>query len=405
MLLAVFLIPLIPATLGFGYELIKIVIFLSLTIISSLIYLYGSSYQYHKSINGRSMNCDLRWTKIKKAGLIFLIILSLASVFGIHPLESLVGKHPYYQGLVIYWFLFLFSLMVSEIGVSKKKLVQVLSSAALIVAIVSIIQFIMLNLLKIEIPNYAGRVISTFGQPNLYGGFLLLLLPFIFELKKQKLLVATVVSLGILASLSKAAIILLLGLGLVWLFGKFKRKGALIFITSVFLLNALVFSLENSTGLIWEEVLRPLIGQGTEGDVIEKRIYIIPVMLDIYYKSPVLGFGVDSINNLYSDHFADFKPELRNYPPLYFNLMNLTIDRSHNYFLDLLIFSGVVGLLAYFYLLSLLFKSSRSLFLKVFLILYLIWIQFQVQSIAHLMLFWLVVGAIDNKDNFTDNKS
>lgn len=399
----IFLTPLIPAYFGFGYELIKVVFFLSLTIISGLIYLYGSSY--HKSRSGRSMNCDLHWTRIKTASVVFLIILSLSSVFGIHPFESLVGKYPYYQGLIIYWFLFLFFLITSEIKISKKEFVKTIVFAALAVSGVSIIQFVILDLLNIEIPNYAGRVVSTFGQPNLYSGFLLLSLPFASQLKFKKYLVILIISIGIILSFSKLAIILLFGLSLIWLFKKIKDKGALIFLALVFLLNALVFSLGNSSGIIWDEVLRPLTNQGTEGDVIEKRIYIIPVMLDIYSKSPVFGFGIDSINNLYRAYFADFKPELKNYPPLYFNLMNLTLDRSHNYFLDLLIFSGFPGLLAYLYLLFLLFKGRKPAFIKVFLILYLIWIQFQVQSIVHLMLFWFIAGAIDNKKNFMDDKS
>jgi hypothetical protein len=118
-----------------------------------------------------------------------------------------------------------------------------------------------------------------------------------------------------------------------------------------------------------------------------------------------LGYGIDSINVLYKGQFSGFKPELKNYPPLYFNLMNLTIDRSHNYFLDLLIFSGVLGLMTYIYLLYLLFKSKVPAFLKIFLALYIIWVQFQVQSIVHLMLFWLVVGTIDNVKKFNDDKS
>lgn len=395
LLLTVFITPLVPASFGFGYELIKVLIFLSLIIISGLIFVF---LLYVKRVK-------IRWTKIKTASLLFLIILSITSFIGIHAFESLAGKYPYYQGLILYWFLFLFFLINSETKIAKKGLVNAIVFSALAVSVVSIIQFIMLNFLKMETPNYAGRVVSTFGQPNLYSGFLLFSLPFASQLKFKKYLVILIISTGIILSFSKAAIILLFALSLIWLFKKFKKKGVLIFLALVFLLNALVFSLGNSSGIIWDEVLRPLTNQGTEGDVIEKRIYIIPIMLDIYSKSPVFGFGVDSINNLYRAYFADFKPELKNYPPLYFNLMNLTVDRSHNYFLDLSIFSGLIGLLAYLYLLFLLFKSKKPVFIKVFLILYLIWIQFQVQSIAHLMLFWLVAGAIENKENFKDNKS
>ncbi len=389
LLLTVFLVPLISAYIGFGYELIKILVFLSLTIISGLIFVFLLSVKKLK----------IRWTKIKIASLLFLLLLTITSVIGINPSMSLTGNYPYYQGLILYWFLFLFSLVVSEVGLNEKKLIQAVSLSALIVALVSISQFIMLNFLKMEIPNYAGRVVSTFGQPNLYSGFLLLALPFAFKVKRKKLIPVLIISAGIIISGSKAAIILLFVLGLFVLIKKTAHKSLVVFLMLVVLLNGFTYSLDHSTGLVWDEVIRPFTKKGTEGYLIEKRAYIIPVILNIFLKNPLSGYGLDSINTLYKNEFADFKPELKNYPPLYFNLKNLVIDRSHNYFLDLLIFSGIPGLLAYFYLLFLLFKTKKPVFLKIFLILYLVWIQFQVQSIVHLIFFWLIVGVIDNERN------
>lgn len=394
LLLNVFLVPLVPSFFGFGYELIKVLVFLSLAIISGLIFVF---LLYVKRVK-------TRWTKIKIASLLFLIILSLTSIFGIHAFESLTGKYPYYQGLILYWFLFLFSLMASEIKFGKKRLISAIVFSAVIVSVVSIVQFIILNLLNIQIPNYAGRVVSTFGQPNLYSGFLLLSLPFAFPAKRKKLIPVLIISAGIIISGSKAAIILLFVLGLFMLIKKTAHKSLVVFLMLVILLNAFTYSLQYSTGLVWDEVIRPFTKRGTEGYLIEKRAYITPVILDIFFKNPLSGFGLDSISTLYKDEFADFRPELKNYPPLYFNLKNLVIDRSHNYFLDLLIFSGVIGLTAYLYLVYLLFKTKKPGFLKIFLILYLVWIQFQVQSIVHLMLFWLIVGVVDTKEKLKDDK-
>ena len=384
-----------PAYFGFGYELIKLLAFLVLATISGFVFVYllgKKSLKIHRS-------------KIKIAGLLFLSILTFSSLFGIHPVESLAGKYPYYQGLILYWLLFLFFLMVSESKLSHGPINRIVSLSAVIVASIAIGQFILINLFKINLPTYAGRVVSTFGQPNLYSGFLLLSLPFAFMIKRYRYWVIIIISLGIIVSYSKAAIILLLVLGLAIIYRHVKYKGFFIFGILVMLLNALVFSLSQSSGLLWDEVLKPLSQTGVENYQVERRIHIFPVLIEEYSKSPLLGFGIDSVSTLYKSHFAGFKPELKNYSPLYFNLMNLNIDRSHNYFLDLLIFSGVLGLAGYFCLLYLVLRKSAPDYLKVVLILYLVWVQFQVQSIAHLLLFWLVAGLVDNSVNFKEDKS
>lgn len=295
--------------------------------------------------------------------------------------------------------------MVSESKLSLKSVNKFVSFSAVIVAIIAIIQFVLLIFFKIEIPTYAGRVVSTFGQPNLYSGFLLLALPLILDRKHPNYLVITIVSLAIILSLSKAAIAILSGAGLWFLISKLKQKGLAIYLLIVCFINILVFSLENSSGIVWDEVITPLtLGKADTGTV-EKRAHILPVMFEIYSKSPVLGFGIDSIDSLYNQKFAGFSPETIVYSPVDFNLKNLYVDRSHNYLLDLLIFSGILGLLSYSYLIYALFKTSAPKPLKFFLILYLIWIQFQVQSIAHLMLFWLVAGVIDNVKKFKHDES
>ena len=380
-LLTILLTPIIPAYFGYGYEHIKVLIFLTLAVLSAFLLAFSLR--------------NLRWTKIKIAAVIFLIILSITSVLGIHPLESLTGKPPYFQGLILYWMLFMFFLVISEINIKWQFFKMVIMVSSLLVSVFAISDFIFLNFLNIQIPNYAGRVVSTFGQPNLYSGFLLLSLPLIFEKKRLSYLAVFIISLAIILSFSKAAIALLAGFGLWFLVRQFKQKGLAIYLLVVFSINLLVFSLENSSGMIWNEIIRPLSIGKTDTQTVEKRAHILPVMFELYSKSPVLGSGIDSINTLYAKKNAAFSPETIVYSAVDFNLKNLTIDRSHSYFLDILIFSGVLGFLSYLYLIYILFKTPAPKSLKLFLVIYLIWTQFQVQSIAHLMLFWLVAGIID----------
>jgi hypothetical protein len=91
LVLNVFLIPLQPASFGFGYEQIKVFVFLALTVVAGLVFVF--------LLNAKKIR--IRWSKIKIAALVFLGVLSVTSLLGIHPLESLTGEFPYYQGLIL----------------------------------------------------------------------------------------------------------------------------------------------------------------------------------------------------------------------------------------------------------------------------------------------------------------
>jgi O-antigen ligase len=263
----------------------------------------------------------------------------------------------------------------------------------------------MLNVFEIDIINYSGRVVSTFGQPNLYSGFLLLTLPWVVLGKKPNWLVFLIIFSGIIVSLSKASVILGVGLGIYLISRKIKSRRVRILLLLVTLLSFLVIGVLLPGGVIREEIIRPLTSNKIEENhIVEKRIYILPVIFRGSLERPFAGFGLDSIDLLYRSQFADFKPEIRDYPPKYFNLMNLAVDRSHNYFLDLFVFAGILGLGFYLYLNYLLLKKPAPIYLKITLVLYLVWVQFQVQSIVHLIFFWLILGLIDKIKKLSDDE-
>ena len=413
LLLIIFLIPLFGAVKSFGYEQIKILFFiLSVSLIGFLWILRKPA---------------IKWNAVKTYSALLVDVLFLTSVFGIDPATSFFGREPYFQGWVLYAYLCLFSLLVSQAQIKLEKWALVLCSSAFIVSLLAVKDWVLLNIFSQSVPVYAGRVVSTFGQPNFYAGFLLLSLPFSYYLFKTSTgtsqvkrlscfgLFSSLISIaGIFVSYSRSAILLglvLLSLALIDQL-KFKLKTGL-FLIAAFILMGIFLSVKLSSGLLESEFLKPI--QTNNPDLtkesVEKRVYLWPLTFKIALQRPLSGYGLENIGLAVNNYFEKDKHRLfeenLNISPVLISLKELYIDHSHNYILDLLLFSGIFGVLGWLGLLGALFLNLRqkhhgrnTFILTTGLITYLIWVQFQNQSIVQLVYFWLLVGLINRKESF-----
>lgn len=401
LLLIIFLIPLLEANGNFGYEQIKILFFI---VSISLIGVFW-------------MGRGIKWTLIGKTAGLFILILLVTSFTGLDPKSSLLGREPYFQGFILYSYLFLFYLMVKTFKVELEKYALVLTISGLLVGFWAIYDWILLNIFNMPVLTYAGRVVSTFGQPNFYTGFLLLTLPFAYFLlknsnKKLQYLgwVSGLVSMiGILVSYSRSAILLAFGLLILSLVSGLKVKFKIGLIVSGIIIILLALKLSSATyGIVWSEFSRPITSNNPDltKESVEKRAYIWPQSFKIILQNPINGYGLENIGQSFFNYFEDNKhllfEENLKISPVLISLKELVIDRSHNYLLDLWLFSGVFGLLSWMFLVGLLFVKVGQIYhgrdknvLLVSLVTYLIWVQFQNQSVVQLIYFWLLVGLID----------
>lgn len=395
LLLTVFLTPLIGAYRGFGYEQAKVFFFIFLISLCGLLW----------------MGKDFVWSGISKAGGIFILLLLAASLSGVDPFTSILGTQVYFQGAILYAYLFLFSLLVSYSKISFKHWAYVLVGSATLVSLLAIKDWVLINIFNQQIPNYAGRVVSTFGQPNFYAGFLLLTLPFFrLFISNWWIMAGFLISiLAIILSESRVAFLILSILFLIWLSEELSWKRLMGIILGVSLLIAFIFSIFFGAGFLEKEIKD--VSQTINPDLtkigVEKRYYFWPILWELILQRPILGYGLENIAPVFSQYFETNKhilfEENLKVKPYLFGLKDLYLDRSHNYILDLLLFSGILGLLGWFGLVIMLFKKLKQMsrdrgtnVLMVSLILYLIWIQFQNQSVVHLIYFWLIIGLVDS---------
>lgn len=386
LLAIIFILPLLQAQRSYGYEYIKILFFVFSISLIGLFWL-GKGF---------------KWTLISKLAGLFILVLLIASLAGINLQNSLLGKQPYFQGVIFYSYLYLFYLMVKTFKIEITEYAVILSTSVLIVSLLAIGQWVQLNLLEKQIPTYAGRVVSSFGQPNFYAGFLLLSLPLsylLFKTNNKKLQIlgwggGLVSIVAILVSYSRSAILLMLFLLVLALVNQVKNKIAMFLVVFLILLITVLFSFQSSLGIIGNELISPLKLKSPYllTDSLEKRIYIWPILWQQFIKKPILGYGLENI----SKAFSSYKAPVQYWEPFFLAAKDLLVDRSHNYILDLLLFSGFLGPVIWLILLFLLIRKTRDSILLTGLLTYFVWVQFQNQSIVHLMYFWLLAGLIDS---------
>ncbi len=391
LLLTVFLTPLIGASGGFGYEQSKVVFFIVCNTLIGFLWVLSKP--------------KIKWANIKIASSLFIFCLLLTSILGINLKLSILGSPPYFQGLILYSQLYLFSLVVSTVKISFKTYARALLLSSTIVALLSLKDWVSLEYLHQYVPTYAGRVVSSFGQPNFYSGFILLTLPFISLLPLRLwFLGAIILMVAIFVSQSRIAILLA---AIVFSFLILQRLNLLRFKKMIFIPLLLIFLgssamlLEGPLALFQKEVTQTQSNQWLIDNSPEKRIFIWPIILELISQRVAFGYGLENMGIAFTGYFENINFNTLN-NPLYHSLKDLFIDRSHNFSLDLLFFSGGLGLGAWIILIIMLFYKllnsevkMENTALLLSLSIYLAWVQFQNQSLVHLIYFWLMVGIID----------
>ena len=392
------LLPLIPSFPGYGYEQTKIISFIFLTTI--LGFLWWGGLNLYPKVFSFQIPMSLRLAGV------FLVTICLSSLFGVDQTKSLLGAAPYFQGFFVYFYLFVFCMTLTNLKISFEDFSKAWLIGGGVVSLWAIKDLLFLEVFHQYVPTYSDRVVASFGQPNFYSGFLLLNLPLqIYLFKKDRfsriwLLASLILSLlAILISHSRISIalsgVLVLGWGMLTLKSKLLRGYLLIL--------GLVVVGFMGWRLYLDEISGPLDRYWLINNSPEKRIFIWQVIPEMVRRQPLLGYGLENIDQAYQLHFnqIDFNT---NKNPLNLSLKDLVIDRTHNYLFDLLISTGALGLfcwiiLVFFLILGL--RKIKSKTLALCLLIYLIWIQFQNQSVIQLIYFWWLIAEI-NKQYLTD---
>jgi O-antigen ligase len=298
---------------------------------------------------------------------VLLIVSSwfLSSIFSIHPALSFSGSYSRLQGfflLIFYAIFFLLLLIFLNSGERARKLIWVAVFSSLIPSFYGSLQFFKLDPMRWS--EYFGRVFSTIGQPNLFGHYLILVIPLTlyatFFLARRfwpRFFLAILFLLQLFclyATLSRAAWIgffaeiFVFILFYIWL--KKRKEIFVLVLLAVFFFAAVVGGIyfcqkKNIAGnsvnrlvLRVESVFDWSVGSGSNRARLNYWQAGISAWSEADWERKIFGFGPDALSDVFA---ARYRPEWSLDERIY-----SWPDRAHNFIIDLFLQFGLFGLVA-----------------------------------------------------------
>ncbi len=358
--------------------------------------------------------------------LFFLLILFFSTLFSPWPELSFYGTYSRQMGLVsyIYFLLFFFLLLVNvKTRVQIERIVKVAVWGSVVVCAYGLVQAAGQDPLR-WIESTRLRITSTFGQPNILAAYLLLVIPLsvylIWQAKKwwikaiyfliftsQILTLFFTYSLsgwlGLIGGVIIGGIIFLLFYfrktwrskikSKLFLFFKNKTLTIILFVFLLFIPLTFGFNLYKRQPWVLKSKIyylsHPTIGS------LSARVDFWRASLTAIKKRPLLGYGLDTQGEALLSYYKKDWATV--------NKINVRPNRAHNLFLDILLTTGILGLIAFLALLYVFSKllwqniksnNSRALNIAIFfaLLSYLIYLMFNFSSVTTEIYFWLYLA-------------
>ena len=309
-----------------------------------------------------------KWRKLKLSTsfkflfgllLLYLLVLFWSGFFGLSFSRSFWGGYSRFTGVLTYLYLtavFIVFALSSSWMFSPESFSRVIVATSFLVslkALLDVLSYYFLHLYPVA--TFDGRVVSTLGQPNFLGGFLVACLPFtVYLLSKRadragRALLVIIFATQIMAvfvSFSRSAylgVIVLLALYLINRLGLRQLRRLLslhtitIFAFFLLVLFPAFVSLRRNPDAFPHQIQRLAALSDPLRLVRESRFQVLALGLRLFSARPILGFGPENFSLAF---LSSLRPSDR-------SLFFLTADRTHNEALDVAVSTGIFGLVIY----------------------------------------------------------
>ncbi len=291
--------------------------------------------------------------------LAFLLSFLLSTIFSVNSYLSFWGSYLREEGLyTIGNFILLF--FITATSITTKERLNLLLNAILVGGVIMVSYGLMQKLGWDPIPwNSKDRIFGTTGNPDFFGQYLAMILPLIvvkflvvqrLELKIYMFLFGLAAFAALLFTQTRGAwfgsIVSFLVLTILLVFEFRGRAKGIWQKNKVWILSVLVFALIGAVVLFaFTETGRSIVSRAFDAlsstGTGASRVLIWSRTLNVFTQHPLLGAGPENFRNVY----MGFKPLA------YASIEQLSNpDRAHNEYLDVLALRGILGGLAYLWL-------------------------------------------------------
>lgn len=295
-----------------------------------------------------------RFSPLSIAALAFLVIVTLADVFGVNPFRSFWSNFERMEGLIGLMHLVAYFFILSSVFRAKSDwfvFFNVFAAAGIINGIYGLLQ----ELGALRSIQGGFRIDGTIGNPTYFAAYLLLVVIAVvylaFTAEKRWLqwtyagiaafflvMIYFAASRGVTVGIGAAALFfavgyLVLGKGKTSALGK---KIAIGLLAAAVIVPAGLFALKNTSFIKSSEALSRIASFSFTETTIRSRFMIWRMALQAWQERPLLGWGQE---NFIEPFVKYYNPKLGDQEPWF--------DRAHNVFFDRLVDAGILGLLAY----------------------------------------------------------
>lgn len=338
-----------------------------------------------------------KWTLLHTAIAVWFGIMALSTVFSEDPSKSMFGTLERAFGFfnVLHYGILLFIAVIALRTSRQWNTFLAVSVAMSIYAALNLIGPVLLT-------GYVPETVA--GNPTFISAYLIFHIFFALYLftqtdnKKFKILLGFIavmqISAVLLSSVRGAFVGLSAAVFFMILYAIWKYKNIRIPLAGgliiIFLIYGLLFINKGSPFLSNNSLVRRITSFSLSGETIKARFAMWKIAFSGIKDRPILGWGRENYSLVFNTHFDPSFDAA--------GVGEAWEDRSHNVFFDESVNSGILGLLAYLFLLIAIFISlkARPLFIAL-LIAYTVQNLTGVDTLNSYLPFFLFIGLSDNK--------
>lgn len=345
------------------------IVFIKLTLFQILVALLLAIYFILWALNPDKYKPRLTWLTLIVG--LFAVVLILSTIFSIQPFTSLWGSAFRMNGLFSYLHFFVYFWILSWVIKGSKqwlKLLQITIFASLAVILYGLVEYFSLSITA-ELDG--DRVVSTLVNSLTLAQYLLLLFfpTLIYGLKTKSfklrwwlLSIAFLQFVTIFLTGARGAMIaLVIGsivfvLCYIWAYRKeWFKKALVVSFGTVVILGLFVWGLKQLPPTN-NFVLIRIASIDLSDPTVQTRLHAWKIALNASKEKLVFGYGLENFELAFNKYYEPFAEKFSNNETWF--------DRAHSSFIDYLVMTGILGLLAYIGLLIIAFWRSFKVFAK-----------------------------------------